>query len=109
MSTSCYGCFVHNLEAIEASGYRCCDFVGKVVTQVLVENTIGSGKECKNMVNKVALVVRQLGPVRNVCSKVNLLQLPEGGFGFLVHLVFLEEWFGGEKGAVIYNNAVLLA
>ena len=78
--------FDHNLEAIEASGFRYCNFGGKVVTQVLVDNTIGSGEECMNMGKKVALVVRQLGPVRNVCGKVDLLSRPEGGFGFLVHL-----------------------
>jgi hypothetical protein len=78
--------FDHNLEAIEASSFRCCYFGGKVVTQVLVDNTIGSGEECKNMGKKVAFIVRQLGPVCNVCGKVNLLDRPEGGFGFLVHL-----------------------
>ena len=78
--------FDHNLEAIEALGFRCCNFGGKVVTQVLVDNDIGSREECKNMGKKVAFVVRQLGPVCDVCSKVNLLDCPEGGFGFLVHV-----------------------
>ena len=77
--------FDHNLEAIEALGFRCCNFGGEVMTQVLVDNTIGSSKECKNTGKKIAFVVRLLGPVRSVCGKVNLLDRPERGFGFLVH------------------------
>jgi hypothetical protein len=86
--------FDHNLEAIEAPGFRCCDFGGKAVTQVFVENTIGSGEGCKNMGEKVAFVVRQLGPVRSVCGKVNLLDHSEGGFGFLAHLTDIVVVYG---------------
>jgi len=77
--------FDQNLEAIEASGFRCCNFGGKVMAQVLVDNTIKSGEECRNTGKEVAFIVRQLGPVRSVCGKVNLLDCPEGGFGFLAH------------------------
>ena len=77
--------FYHNLESLEAAGFRCCYFSGKVVSQVLVENVIRGGKECKNMGKKVAFIVGQLGPVHDVCGKVNLLDRPEGGFSFLVH------------------------
>ena len=55
------------------------------MTQVLIDNAIRGGKECKNMGEKVAFVVGQVGPVHNVCGKVDLLDRPEGGFGFLVH------------------------
>ena len=73
------------MEAIEAIGFRCRYFGGKVVTQVLVDNAIRGGEECKNMGEKVAFVVRQLSPVHNVCGKADLLNRPEGGFSFLVH------------------------
>ena len=31
-----------NLEALEASGFRCRDFGGKIAAQVLIDNAIGS-------------------------------------------------------------------
>jgi len=77
--------FYHNLEAIEATGFRCCYFGGKFVTLVLVDNAIRGGEECKNMAKKVAFFVRYLGPVHNVCDKVNFLDCPKGSFGFLVN------------------------
>ena len=33
----------------------------------------------------MAVVVGQVGPVYDVCGEVDLLNRPEGGFGFLVH------------------------
>ena len=78
--------FYHDLEAIEAASFRCCYLGGEIVTQVLVDDAIRGGKECKDMGEKVAFVVRQMGSIHNVCGEVDLLDRPEGGFGFLVHV-----------------------
>ena len=34
----------------------------------------------------MAFVVGQMAPIHDVCGEVNLLDCPEGGFGFLVHV-----------------------
>ena len=78
--------FYHDLEAIESEGFRCHYLGGEIVTQFLVDNAIRGGKECKYMGEKVAFVVGQVGPVYDVCGEVNLLDRPEGGFGFLVYV-----------------------
>ena len=49
--------FYHDLEAIEAAGFRCCYLGGKTVTQVLVDNAIGGRKEQKNVGDEVMFVV----------------------------------------------------
>ena len=46
-----------NLEAIETSGFGYCDFSGKVVAEVLVKNSIGGGKGCEDVRDKVSFVV----------------------------------------------------
>ena len=86
--------FNHDLEAIEAAGFRCCYLCGKIVTQVLVDDAIRGGEECKNMGEKVALVFRQLGPVHDVCGEVDLLNCPEGGFVFLYMCQMSGCWMG---------------
>ena len=78
--------FYHDLEAIKAVSFRCCYLGGKVVTQVLVDKAIRGSKECKDMGEKVAFVVGQVGPVHNVCGEVDLLDCPEGGSRLLVHV-----------------------
>ena len=49
--------FYHNLEALEAAGFRCCYFSGKVGAQVLVDNVNRCGKEPKNIGDEVTFVV----------------------------------------------------
>ncbi len=46
-----------NLEAVETLCFGCCNFGGKVVTQVLVDNAIRGSKERKDMGDEVAFVV----------------------------------------------------
>jgi hypothetical protein len=46
-----------NLEAVETSCFGCCNFGGKVVTQVLVDNAVRGSKEHKDMEDEVAFVV----------------------------------------------------
>ena len=50
--------FYHNLEAVEAAGFRCCYFGDKVGAQVLVYNDIRGREERKNMRDEVTFVVR---------------------------------------------------
>jgi hypothetical protein len=45
------------LEAIETSCFGCCNFGGKVVTQVLVDNAIRCSKDHEDMGDEVAFVV----------------------------------------------------
>ena len=49
--------FYHNLEAVEAVGFGCCYFGGKVVAQVLVDNSIRGGEERKNVGDEVTFIV----------------------------------------------------
>ncbi len=46
-----------NSEVVETSYFGCCNFGGKVVTQVLVDNTVRGSKERKDMGDEVAFVV----------------------------------------------------
>jgi hypothetical protein len=46
-----------DLEAIETSDFGYCYFSSKVFAEVLVNNSIGGGKECKDVRDKVSLVV----------------------------------------------------
>ncbi len=46
-----------DLEAVETSCFGCCNFGGKVVTQILVDNAVRGSKECKDMGDEVAFVV----------------------------------------------------
>ena len=46
-----------NLEAVETLCFGCCNFGGKVVTQVLVDNAIRGSEERKDTGDEVAFVV----------------------------------------------------
>ena len=46
-----------NLEAVEASGFRQCDFHCKITAEILVNYAVRCGKEGKNMGDEVAFIV----------------------------------------------------
>ena len=50
--------FYHNLEVVEAVGFRCCYFGGEVVALILVDNAIRGNKESKNVGDEVTFVIR---------------------------------------------------
>ena len=46
-----------NLEAVEASGFRRCDFRCKIIAEILINNVVRCGGEGKNMGDEVAFIV----------------------------------------------------
>jgi hypothetical protein len=58
--------FNGDLEAVEASGFRRCDFGCKVATEVFVDDAIGGRKEGKNMQDEVVFRCREPVPVYSV-------------------------------------------
>ena len=46
-----------DLEAMETSGFGYCYLSSKVFAEVFVDNSIGSGKECKNVRDEVLVIV----------------------------------------------------
>lgn len=77
----------HDLEAVEATSFRDLNFTAETLEQVLVDNTVGGGKEGKDVRDEVALVIVQaVVPVVQIFGQVNLFGGPERGFSLLVHL-----------------------
>ena len=66
-------------------GIGCCYFGGKIAAQVLIDNAVGGGKECKDMEDGVAFSFSQPVPICGVCREVDLFHRPERNFGFLIH------------------------
>ena len=58
--------FDGNLEAVEASGFRRCDFSCKVATEVFVDDAIGGRKEGENMQDEVLFGCRESVPVYSI-------------------------------------------
>jgi hypothetical protein len=75
-----------NLEAIEASGFGCCDFGGKIAAQVLINDAISGSKEHEDIGDEVAFSFGQLVPICEVFRELNFFSHPERSFGFLVQL-----------------------
>jgi len=70
----------HDLETIEELGLRVLHLSHKILCEIFVDNAIGSGKECKDVLDEVTLVVIELfAPVHQVCRKINLLSGPKAG------------------------------
>ncbi len=92
--------FNRNLEAVEASGFGCHHFGGKITAQVLVDNAIRGSKECNNIGDKVAFIGRLSVPIRDVHREVDFFCRPEGCVGFLVHLPDVGMVYGEEHKAV---------
>ena len=77
----------HDLETVEAPRLGGLHLVGETLDEVLIDDTVRGGEECKDMRNEVALVVvHAVVPVVEVLGEVDLLNRPEGGFSLLVHL-----------------------
>ncbi len=77
----------HDLETVEAASFGGLDFRGESLDEILVNDTVGSGEEGKDVRDEVTLVVVELVvPIVKILGKVDLFGGPEGGFGLLVHL-----------------------
>ena len=66
-----------NLKAVEASGFRRCDFCCKIAAEVLVDDAVQCSKEGKNVGDEVAFVVSEAIPICSVSLEVNLIGGPE--------------------------------
>ena len=75
----------HDLETVEGAGLRPAHFVGEVHDEVLVHDTVAGGKERKNVLDEVLLVIVEVLPVLEVLSKVDLFSGPERSLFLLVH------------------------
>jgi hypothetical protein len=78
--------FSINLKAVEASGFRLCDFGCKVAAEILVDDAIRGCEEGENIRYEVLFCRRESIPIRSVGCKVNFFSGPEGGFGLLVRV-----------------------
>jgi hypothetical protein len=77
----------HDLEAVERLGLGNLDLTAEALDKVLVDDTVRSGEESEDVLNKVALVVVELVvPVVEVGGEVDLLGGPERRLGLLVEL-----------------------
>ena len=61
-----------NLEAIEAVGFRRCDFRCEITPEVLINNAIRHDKEGKDVGDEVAFVVSEMIPICSVGLEVDL-------------------------------------
>jgi hypothetical protein len=66
-----------DLEAVEASGFRRCDFRRKIAAEILVEDAVRCSKEGKHMGDEVEFVVSEAIPIFSIGLEVNLLGGPE--------------------------------
>ncbi len=66
-----------NLKAVEASGFRRCDFRRKIAAEVLVDNAVRCSKEGKNVGDEVAFVVSEAVSIFSVGLEVDLHGGPE--------------------------------
>ena len=66
-----------NLEAIEAVGFRRCDFRREIVAEVLVTDAIRCGKEGKDVGDEVAFIVSETISICSVGLEVDLFGSPE--------------------------------
>lgn len=80
----------HDLESVEATSLRDLDLSTETLHQVLVDNTVRSSEESKDVRDEVALVIIQtVVPVVQVLRQVDLFGSPERSLGLLVHLPYL--------------------
>lgn len=77
----------HDLETIEASCLGDLHLAAESLDQVLVDDTVRSGEESKDMRDEeLLIVVDPVVPVVEILRQVDLLRCPERGLGLLVHL-----------------------
>ena len=73
------------MEGVEATGFGCHDFGGESAAEILIDDAIKGGEECKDTGDEVMFGIGQPGPVHEVCREVDLFCQPERGFSFLEH------------------------
>ena len=72
-----------DLEAVEAAGFRRCDFRREITAEVLVNDAFRHGKEGKDVgdevapTSEVAFIVSETIPICNVGLEVDLFGGPE--------------------------------
>ena len=66
-----------NLKAVEAAGFRRCDFRCKVAAEVLVDDAVRCSEESKHVGDEVAFIVSEAVPICSIGLEVNLLGGPE--------------------------------
>jgi hypothetical protein len=60
-----------NLESVESTGFRDLDFLHETNSKIFVDDTVGSGKEGKDVGDKVAFVVVEGFPVDEITAKID--------------------------------------
>lgn len=77
----------HDLETVEAASLWGLDFIGEPLDKVLVDNSVRSSKEGKNVRDEVALIIiHAVVPVVKILGQINLFGGPERGLSLLIHL-----------------------
>ncbi len=66
-----------NLEAIEAAGFRRCDFRREITAEVLLNDAIRRGEEGKDVRDEVVFIVSETIPICSVGLEVDLFGGPE--------------------------------
>jgi len=65
------------LKAVEAAGFRRCDFRRETTAEVLINDAIRRGEEGKDVGDEVLFVVSETIPICSVGLEVNLFGGPE--------------------------------
>mmetsp|Transcript_6944 Transcript_6944/g.16721 ORF Transcript_6944/g.16721 Transcript_6944/m.16721 type:complete len:243 (-) Transcript_6944:176-904(-) len=74
-----------DLESVETSSLRRLKLSHEILGQILVDDSVGGGKEGKDVADEVALVVGELRPIGHVRAEIDFFRGPERGFGLFVH------------------------
>ena len=94
-----------NLEPIEATSFRNLNLLHESCGEVLIDNSITSSKERKNIGDEVLLIfVEFLIPVNQVRLEVYLLRGPEAGLCCLVHSPYFLMFDGEEHKALVVGS-----
>lgn len=89
----------HHLETVEASCFRALNFSGKSLSEIFDNNTIGGGKEGKNMLDKMSLIIIEFSPIFEILGKIDFFSGPEAGHLILIHLpdIVVLDWKNDES------------
>lgn len=73
------------METVKTAGLGDLDFGCEPLSKIFQHNAIRGGKESKNVLDEMSLVLCEFFPILDILSEVDLLSSPECGLLVLVH------------------------
>ena len=100
----------HHLEAVEGAGFGNLNLRRESLGQILKHDSIGGGKEGKNMLQEVLLIRLKGRPVLFVLSKVDFVDCPKAGHLVFVHLPYIVVLDGQDNKSVgvLFQKGLIL-